>query len=107
MYYGNPAASDQQNAADVWANSYSAVWHLNQTTGTTFPDSTGSGNTGNVQGTPTLNGGGQIGPGVLLNANTEAAITSQPRPTFNDPQVVTVSVWFKTTSASGTKIDRP
>lgn len=28
MYYGNPAASDGQNAAGVWAPSFEGVWHL-------------------------------------------------------------------------------
>ncbi|MDD1663794.1 MAG: DUF2341 domain-containing protein, partial [Methanomicrobiales archaeon] len=28
LYYGNPGASSQQNAADVWSNGYAGVWHL-------------------------------------------------------------------------------
>ncbi len=30
MYYGNPSSGVQQNAADVWSNSYLGVWHLGE-----------------------------------------------------------------------------
>jgi Domain of unknown function (DUF2341) len=33
MYYNNNAASDAQDAAGVWSNGYSAVYHFGQTTG--------------------------------------------------------------------------
>ena len=29
MYYGYPAAADQQNVPGVWSNGYEAVYHLN------------------------------------------------------------------------------
>ena len=30
LYYGNPTASDQQNATGVWDSSYKGVWHLKE-----------------------------------------------------------------------------
>ena len=39
MYYGNAAASDQQDATNVWSEGYAAVWHLDETSGTNY-DST-------------------------------------------------------------------
>ena len=33
LYYGNPSAADQQNAAGVWSNGYVGVWHLKEDPG--------------------------------------------------------------------------
>jgi len=33
LYYGNPSATDQSNAAGVWDANYAGVWHLSETTG--------------------------------------------------------------------------
>jgi len=33
MYYGNPALPSQQNAGEVWNNSYTGIWHLNEPSG--------------------------------------------------------------------------
>ena len=43
MYYNNSAASNQQDAGNVWTNGYVGVWHLNETSGTRY-DSTASNN---------------------------------------------------------------
>jgi hypothetical protein len=40
VYYGNNAAADQQTPASVWTSSYVAVWHLSETAGTKYVDST-------------------------------------------------------------------
>jgi hypothetical protein len=41
VYYGNPAASDQQSVAATWGANFEAVWHLNDD----LLDSSGNGNT--------------------------------------------------------------
>ena len=46
MYYNNASAADNQNSAGVWTNGYSAVWHLDETSGNTISDSTSNGNDG-------------------------------------------------------------
>lgn len=52
MYYGNPAAADQQNPAAVWDANYRMVHHLQEPggVGTTLLDSTSQGNDGSVEG---------------------------------------------------------
>jgi hypothetical protein len=44
LYYGNIDASNQQDPANVWTNSYAGVWHLGEGSGTTRLDSTGNNN---------------------------------------------------------------
>lgn len=51
IFYGNPTAEDAQDAASVWSNNYTAVWHFGMNTNDTFYsqggtaiDSTGHGN---------------------------------------------------------------
>ncbi|UCE09027.1 MAG: DUF2341 domain-containing protein, partial [Candidatus Thorarchaeota archaeon] len=46
MYYGNPIASNQENAAGVWGTSYSGVWHLKEDPTGTIYDSTFNSNHG-------------------------------------------------------------
>ncbi len=48
MYYGNPAASNQENATAVWDDDFVIVQHLNETSGTHF-DSTAYANDGAAQ----------------------------------------------------------
>jgi PKD repeat protein len=68
MYYGNPAAANQQNGANVWSNGYRDVWHLDEGGTGARLDSTGSGNNlyprnyKGIEGTP-----GQIGGADSLN----------------------------------------
>ena len=40
VYYGNPAAANQQNPAGVWDANYEAVWHLSNGTTLSGNDST-------------------------------------------------------------------
>ncbi|MDP2323302.1 MAG: DUF2341 domain-containing protein, partial [Gammaproteobacteria bacterium] len=51
LYYGDPAASNQQNAAGVWDAHTTAVYHLNESGGP-YSDSTGNANAGSAIGTP-------------------------------------------------------
>ena len=65
LYYGNPSASSQEDAANVWTSNYEGVWHLNedvvdeQTTGTHY-ESTSDGHNG-TQNENVEAAGGQIG----------------------------------------------
>ena len=69
MYYGNPAATSAQNAANVWDSNYAAVYHLNQTSGGTNStrDSTSSANHGSDFGSPTFTATGQIGNAISFD----------------------------------------
>ncbi|MFN0059451.1 MAG: DUF2341 domain-containing protein, partial [Planctomycetota bacterium] len=56
MYYGNGAASNQQNATGVWSSSYKGVWHLKEDPSGTAPqiaDSTSNANNGTSAGSMT------------------------------------------------------
>ncbi|MGD0022992.1 MAG: DUF2341 domain-containing protein, partial [Smithellaceae bacterium] len=49
LYYGNAAATDQQNVSNVWDSNYRGVWHLKENPRGTAPqikDSTGGANNG-------------------------------------------------------------
>ncbi len=65
MYYGDATADDRQQASDVWSNGYVGVWHLSEassdeTSTTTYADSTGKSNTG-TQNNNANTGGSSIG----------------------------------------------
>jgi len=59
MYYGNPTAANQQNAAGVWDSNYKGVWHLGETSGTQR-DSTQYGNNGTASVTTQGSATGKI-----------------------------------------------
>lgn len=50
MYYGNGAASSQQNATGVWDSNYKGVWHLSEAPSNNNQDSTSNNNDGSPQG---------------------------------------------------------
>ena len=101
LYYGNTAATDQQQPAGVWDANFQGVWHLKEATGTTSADSTANGNSGTDQGSPTLGASGKIGSGVTLSGTTAYISTKNQQ---SNPQTLTASLWFKTTSTTGHKV---
>lgn len=50
IYYDNPVASSQEDAANTWNSDYLGVYHLNETTGSICYDSTGNNNDGTYEG---------------------------------------------------------
>lgn len=102
MYYDNPTASFPPlvNRQAVWGN-YSAVYHMNQTTGGTFStkDSTGT-NDGTPLGTPNFQVVGKIdgninfdGVGDLIRIPTDDSLEPRTGP-------FTVSAWLKSSASS-------
>jgi len=59
MYYGNVAASNQENATGVWDSNFLAVHHLEETSGTHY-DSTSNNNDGTPYGSLDQDATGQI-----------------------------------------------
>jgi len=59
MYYGNAAASNQQNATGVWDSHFVMVQHFKETSGTHY-DSTSKGNNGTPYGGVTQGTAGRI-----------------------------------------------
>ncbi len=76
-------------------------WKLNESSGTTFADSSGNGNTGNKQGGVT-----QGVTGRLLNAITQDGSTGyvSTTNTFINPGNFTLSIWFRTLTTAGGKL---
>jgi hypothetical protein len=69
MYYGNAAASNQEDTVNVWDSSFSLVQHLSETSGTHY-DSTSSSNDGTYTGSG-QNGIGRIDGGDDFNGMNE------------------------------------
>ncbi len=97
MYYGNPAAADQQNAAAVWQD-YRGVWHLDEDAAGAsgdwiYPDSTGNGFDGQDT-VATAAGEGRIGRAAYLNGVSDEIPLSATLFTTND---FTISAWAKPT----------
>lgn len=91
MLYGNPGASDAQDAPGVWSNGYVGVWHLNKT-GTPVPDSTSFGNTGSAHSS-VVQTAGAIGDGRLFNGSGDIHVNSAA--SLEEDNHVTVSYWMK------------
>jgi len=76
MYYGNAAATDAQNAINVWDSNYVGVWHLSENPAGTVPqiiDSTNNNNDGTSNGSMTLSDlvNGQIFNGLDIDASDD------------------------------------
>ncbi|NIS78843.1 MAG: DUF2341 domain-containing protein, partial [Anaerolineales bacterium] len=102
MYYGNPSATDQQNAAGVWSNGYAGVWHLNETatdeqTSATHTDSTANSNNGTQHENASV--GGQIAGAQDFDLDDYINVPDHASIDFGASQDFTVSAWVKSTQA--------
>ena len=87
LHYGNPSATDHQNAAAVWDTNYTGVWHLHDD----FLDSTAHGHHGTNGGS--VDAPGFIGDGQQFNgAGAGVSFGTVPG---SDPDV-TFALWFQT-----------
>ena len=92
VYYGNPAAANQQNPAGVWDSHYEGVWHLPNGTTLTANDSTSNGNNAlALNGTSA--GTGEIDGAASLNG-TSNYIEVPNSSSLNGWSQQTVSVWI-------------
>jgi len=89
IYYGNGAASNQQNPAAVWDSNYAAVWHLPNGTTLSAADSTAHGNNGAIV-TPVATSG-EIGGAASFNGSSDG-ITFNP--INNLVQTYTAEFWI-------------
>ena len=99
LYYGNPAAADQQTVAGVWTSNYAAVWHLKE-------EQSGTGNNGLYQDSTSNNRDaddevsatgqtGKIGAGQQVD-RTDDRVEIPSSATTGLSQFA-FSVWVKTT----------
>jgi len=97
MYYGNPTASNQQNASGVWDSSFVMVQHLEEVSGTRL-DSTGNSNNAVTSGTVNKASAGKIdGADAFTGAGHERIQQG-----FLPASAITVELWLKPSSYSTT-----
>jgi hypothetical protein len=102
LYYSSETEAGDLNPTAVWDSTYNAVWHLGEN-GTTFNDSTSSGNTGTGGSAPLtspLNTAGKTGFGESFTSITDS-IGFPPSLTLNNPGPVTYSGWFYNGATGG------
>jgi hypothetical protein len=89
MYYGYASATDQQNKTGVWndnggtATNYKGVYHLKETSGTTFADSASNANTGTASGFTA----GFLTPAYVQHNAVDRGSTNPGTITFNSSSV--------------------
>lgn len=96
LYYGNAAASDQQNITATWDSNFVAVYHLPNGTTLTALDSTANAINGTLTNTPTAGTGQMDGAGSFVSASSQY-INLSANGAFNTT-ALTYSAWVKATS---------
>ena len=98
IYYGNAAASNQQNASAVWDSNYMGVWHLANGTTLNAGDSTANANNGSATSvSPTS---GEIdGAGAFNGSPGNISIPTSA--SLSPTSALTLSAWINLNSASG------
>lgn len=107
MYSANGAASDGQNAADVWSNGYVLVHHMNESPGAaaTVCDSTSNGKNGVVSSDTVTSAAAVAGDGFQFSASSTAPYDYYRVPgTGSDTELdllsLTLETWVNPTSNS-------
>jgi len=94
MYYGNPAATWQENAVNVWDSNYKGVYHLNESTGDNPMDSTSNHNNGNQQNSP-VQTPGQINGSLKFDGSSDYVNMGNEADFNFGSNPFTVSTWVK------------
>jgi len=89
MYYNNSVASDNQNPTGVWDSNFTAVWHLNETSGTVFDSTSNNHDSSSVMGV-TQDATGKIDGGDSFDGSSDYIDI-----TMTLPSKVTISAWAK------------
>lgn len=101
VYYGNPSAANQSNAAATWDSNYKLVSHLGNGTSLSLNDSTANANNGSLLGTaPTASANAQIlGSAAFPAANSQ--IDYGDGASLANPSQMTAEFWVYHSSAPG------
>jgi hypothetical protein len=91
-YYGNATATDAQSPASTWDSGFSAVWHMNEASGSSVVDTTTHANTGTANGTTVVSGGPF---GIARNFPGTSNYVTTP---LVNGSTVTVSAWATVTA---------
>jgi Tfp pilus assembly protein FimT len=77
MFYGNPAAGNQQNATGTWDSNYKDVYHMNQSPPAAIVDSTSTANNGTPNNMTSANQiAGKIGGALNFNGTNQYIVTN-------------------------------
>lgn len=98
IYYGNAAASDDQDVTGTWDANYVMVQHMDDVTTSTVVDSTSSNITGTKTGANNpIQATGKIGNGQSYNGtNSNVLLTGNPAP-LRISGNITISAWMNVT----------
>jgi hypothetical protein len=94
MYYNNTAASDGQDAANVWDSSFQMVYHANESSGN-LQDSTSNTNDGTAAGTAGYGATGAIGSGVDLERDDSARFVVNSLTLDPSTTDLTIQAWIR------------
>jgi hypothetical protein len=96
IYYGDSSVtSSLENPNSVWDANFKGVWHLKNSSTSSFSDSTSNGNIATNNGTTNI--AGQILQGRDFNGSSYMTTASTELKTAND---FTISLWFKADNTS-------
>jgi len=101
LIYGDSSINtDQSDPPNTWDSNFKAVYHLDEATGSTSKDSTGSGYNCTPTGNPTQ-GTGEIKGALTFNGSTQYVSAVNPSGmNFERTDPFTVSYWAKPNTAS-------
>lgn len=98
MYYGNPAASAQENPTNVWDSNFKAVYHTQETSNvTTIADSTSNGYTMTKRAAagPAMTTSGKNGNALDFERSNQDYAVNTPLAAAIGSGSFSISVWFK------------
>jgi MSHA biogenesis protein MshQ len=100
LYFGNPAALDQQDVTGVWSASFVGVWHLDEASGTAIADSTSHARTGTkTSATTPSSAAGVIGGGQLFSGLTDGIAIGNAADL--DIPTITFETWIRVAGCDG------
>lgn len=103
VYYGNPAATNQQNAAGTWNANYIMVQHLKEASGTAY-DSTGYQNSGTPYGGVSQNITGKVDGAASFDGVNDYIDCGNKTTLNNLNDEITVEAWIYVSSIAGNNI---
>ncbi|HEU0119018.1 MAG TPA: DUF2341 domain-containing protein [Bryobacteraceae bacterium] len=93
LWYGDSSVTtSQQNRSGTWSSSFSAVWHLGESSGTTLSDAVGSNSLTKVSSSAPSPAAAIIGGGQTFSNNNADRESGVNLPVLNASQ--TVSLWY-------------
>ena len=108
IYYGNGAATDQQNVSGVWSNDFAMVYHFNEPSGTTGSNSVID-STANTGGTPSsglvFGESGKIASSTNFSSGTGINNGSLGSPLLTAS--TTISFWINATNYASPSRQNP